>query len=429
MNQNTPSIAWLRPANGCLLFISCLALSFGCRKAAVNNNNNDLRDFQQVNLVSDNSIFSPELKDPTLQNAWGMAWVPSGIAWVNSMSDHVSELYTADGAIVRPPINIPSPTDTVGGLPTGIVFSGGAGFTLANKQAALFLFAGIDGVVSGWNGAQGNNAQLIGNNSSSSSYTGLALATKGGSHLLYAADFKTGKIDVWDTTFTPVKLPFRDPGSPRGFAPFNIQAIGSWLFVTYAKVGANGRDEAGQGLGFVDIFNTDGSFVKRFASGGALNAPWGVVETPANFLADKDVVNDDSGDSHSGNGSGNNGSSGGSNGSPGGPGGSNGSGNGSGSNGGSNGSGSTPGGPGDQNDSKQPVILVGNFGDGHISVFSLNGEFLGQLQSHNRTIVINGLWALTFPPSTATTIDPSRLYFTAGPDNETDGLFGYLIKE
>jgi hypothetical protein len=77
---------------------------------------------------------------------------------------------------------------------------------------------------------------------------------------------------------------------------------------------------------------------------------------------------------------------------------------------------------------EQSVILVGNFEDGHINAFSLGGQFLGQLQSHNRTIIIDKLWALSFAPTTATTIDPHRLYFTAGPNNETDGLFGYLIK-
>jgi acyl CoA:acetate/3-ketoacid CoA transferase len=77
----------------------------------------------------------------------------------------------------------------------------------------------------------------------------------------------------------------------------------------------------------------------------------------------------------------------------------------------------------------EPVILVGNFGDGHINVFAQDGQFLGQLMSHNKTIVIDGLWALGFPPATATTIDQSRLYFTAGPAGETDGLFGYLVKQ
>ena len=79
-------------------------------------------------------------------------------------------------------------------------------------------------------------------------------------------------------------------------------------------------------------------------------------------------------------------------------------------------------------DPKDPVILVGNFGDGRINVFTQDGQFIGQLQSHKQPIVIEGLWSLSFAPTTSTAIDPSRLYFTAGPDEENDGLFGYLIK-
>jgi uncharacterized protein (TIGR03118 family) len=380
MNNLFPFNLRFNPAQFFLLFISFIIFSTACKKA--NMNNQDLQNFQQVNLVANSSAYSPVLVDPTLHNAWGLAWAPSGIAWVNSMGGHVSELYTGEGAIVRPPIGIPSPTDTIGGLPTGIVFSGGAGFTLANKAAPNFLFVGIDGVVSGWNGAAGNNALRIADNSATSVYTGLTLATWNGSHLLYAANFRAGKIDVWDTTFSPVSMAFHDPGIPSGFSPFNIQSIGSWLYVEYAKVGADGKDQAGPGLGYVDIFNPDGSFVKRFASKGSLNAPWGAVLTPANFLESSDMSDD------GGHGKNNN----------------------------------------DQANDQQPVILIGNFGDGYISVFSTEGQYLGQLQSHNRAIVIDGLWALSFAPTTATTIDPKRLYFTAGPAGEMDGLFGYLIK-
>jgi uncharacterized protein (TIGR03118 family) len=371
-----------------MLIISLLLLSTGCKK--VNINKNDLRDFQQVNLVSNNGAFAPVLTDPILQNAWGLAWAPSGIAWVNAEAGHVSALFTGEGAFVRAPVNIPSPTDTIGGMPTGIVFAGGAGFKLANKQPALFLFVGDDGVLSGWNGQAGNNALRIANNSATSSYFGLALTTWNGAHFLYAANFKVGKIDVWDTTFTSVSMPFIDPALPAGFSPFNIQSIGSWLFVQYAKVGPDGNEVHAAGQGLVDIFNPDGSFVKRFTTGGTLNAPWGVVMTPANFLERNDMSEqDDSGNKNSSEGSGMN----------------------------KNG-----------DDDDQPVILVGNFGDGHINVFSIDGQFLGQLHSHNRTIVIEGLWALSFAPTTATSIDPKRLYFTAGPADETDGLFGYLVK-
>ena len=195
--------------------------------------------------------------------------------------------------MLRAGINIPSPTDAPAVAPTGIVFAGGAGFTLSNGQPAAFLFVGDDGVVSGWNGPAGNNAIRIADNSASSSYFGLALATWNGHHFLYAADFKTGKIDVWDTTFTKVNMPFNDPGLPASYSPFNIQSVGSWLFVMYAKVGADGNEIHQVGLGLVDVFNPDGSFVRRFTSFGTLNSPWGVTLTPANFLEENDMTDDD----------------------------------------------------------------------------------------------------------------------------------------
>ena len=379
--------AQLRPRVVVLSLVACLALTIGCRRMVIDKK--DLRDFQQVNLIANDGKYSPKLTDSTLMNAWGLAFSSNGIAWVNSMSGHVSELYTADGAIVRAPVKIPSPADTVGGLPTGIVFSNGKGFKLSNGQGSLFLFVGVDGILSGWNGAANTRALLIKNNSATSVYTGLALASNGGANYIYAANFRTGKIDVWDTTFAAVSMPFRDPGLPAGYAPFNIQAVGSWLYVLYAKVGPDGKDQAGIGNGFVDIYNTDGSFVKRFASRGTLNSPWGVAMAPAGFLESKDMGDDngkDNGNNNSGQGH-------------------------------------------NVVDTSQPVILVGNFGDGRINVFTLDGRYQGQLQSQNRTIVIDGLWALSFAPSTATTIDPNRLYFTAGPNKQTDGLYGYLIKQ
>ncbi|HTI92526.1 MAG TPA: TIGR03118 family protein [Puia sp.] len=379
----------LRPRAVMLSLVACLVLTLGCRRMVIDKK--DLRDFQQVNLVDNNGEYSAKLTDPTLLNAWGLAFSANGIAWVNSNGGHVSELYTAEGAIVRAPVKIPSPTDTVGGVPSGIVFSNGKGFKLSNGQGAAFLFVGEDGILSGWNGAANTRALVIKNNWSTSSYKGLALASNGGANFIYAANFRTGKVDVWDTTFAPVSMPFRDPGLPAGYAPFNIQAIGSWLYVLYAKVGADGDDQAGPGNGFVDIYNTDGSFVRRFASRGSLNSPWGVAMAPAGWLQSNDMMDDNG---HDNGGSNNNNNRG-----------------------------------GHSFDANQPVILVGNFGDGRINVFTMDGTYQGQLQSHKRTIVIDGLWALSFPPSTATTVDQNRLYFTAGPDKEEDGLFGYIIKQ
>ena len=387
MNNFFNSAKRSNPVRLCILFVLLTVITVGCRKSNIDQN--DLRDFQQVNLVSNNGADGPTLTDPSLQNAWGIAWSPTGIAWVNSEASHLSHLYTGEGTIVRAAVNIPSPKDTIGGAPTGIVFAGGAGFMLANGQAAAFLFAGDDGVLSGWNGAAGNNALRIADNSAGSGYFGLALATWNGHHFLYAANFMAGKIDVWDTTFTMVNMPFNDPGLPASYSPFNIQAIGSWLFVMYAKVGPEGDEIHQKGLGLVDVFNPDGSFVKRFATGGTLNSPWGATMTPAGFLNDNDMGMDD----------------------------------------GSSQKNSIGINKGKHDDDQQQAILIGNFGDGRINVYTLDGHFQGQLQKHKQAIAIDGLWALSFAPTTATTIDPMRLYFSAGPKDETDGLFGYLIRK
>ncbi|MEO8412665.1 MAG: TIGR03118 family protein [Ginsengibacter sp.] len=386
MNKKQNTRIRLVPGIKSMLIISIALAAFGCNKQHVGTR--AIRNFKQVNLVANSSEYHPVTIDPTLLNGFGIAWSPNGVAWVNSVGGHVSELYSGEGAIVRAPVNIPSPTDTIGGLPTGIVFSGGKGFNLANG-ASSFLFAGFDGVVSGWNPASGNNAKKTGG-FAGAAYTGQAIASNNGHNLIYAANFSARRIDVWDTAFSRVILPFADPGIPTEYSPYNIQAVGDLLYVVYAQLSLTGGivgHVAGAGKGFVSVFNTNGSFVKRFASRGSLNIPWGITLAPANFFEEHDIKTI---------------------GEPNDPG-----------YGGSNGG---------NNELKQSLILVGNFGDGRINAYSVDGKFLGQLQSNNQTIVIDGLWALSFAPSTATSIDPHRLYFSAGPDNEADGLFGYLIK-
>jgi uncharacterized protein (TIGR03118 family) len=368
-----------------IYLLSFVLLSTGCRKGHVPV---PTATYNQVNLVANSAAYSPTRVDPTLLNAWGLVFSPGGTAWVNSMGGHVSEVYNKDGGLAIPAVSIPSPAGPTGGSPTGIVFNASTDFKLTNGNPARFIFVGVDGVLSGWNG--GTSAQLIKNNVATSAYTGLALASKGGSNFLYAANFRAGRIDVWDNTFAPVIMRFKDEHIPSGYAPFNIQAVGSWLYVTYAKVGPDGQDQPGPGNGYVDVFNTDGSLAKRFAARGTLNAPWGIVKAASTFLGNiKDMDDDHDGKDNSGKGN----------------------------------SGKDDGLVDDS------VLLVGNFGDGRINIFRENGDFLDQLKSNGWRVTIDGLWALSFPPATATTVDPNRLYFTAGPNDEKDGLFGYLIKK
>lgn len=331
-----------------------------------------LQDFRQVNLVGSNQEFSPSRVDANLVNGWGIAFSPTGVPWINATGTGLSLVLNAEGGQVRDPVAVPSPTAATGGLPTGIVFNSSSDFLLPNGQPARFIFCGVDGIISGWNA--GSQAPRIIDQSATSAFTGLALATDGGEYFLYAADFRAGKIAVFDHHFVPVTdKPFVDPTLPAGYAPFNIGHVQGKLYVLYAKVGPDGRDEPGVGNGYVSVFETNGQFIKRFASRGNLNAPWGIAFAPASFFRDDD------------------------NGQP-------------------------------SDAQARDAILIGNFGDGRIHAYGTDGRFLGPLQSGGKPLVIDGLWAITFPPTTATSIDPNRLYFAAGPDEEEQGLFGYITK-
>lgn len=329
-----------------------------------------LKDFQQVNLIGNNDEYAPVTIDPNLINGWGLAFSPGGIPWISSNGKGLSLVYNTAGVQLRPPVAIPSPSAPTGGLVTGAVFNPTNDFILSNGSPARFIFVGLDGIISGWNPAAGNFALVAKNDAGSAVYTGLAITQNNGQNFLYAANFAEGKIDVYDKNFAEVDLPFMDPGIPAGYAPFNIQNIGSWLYVMYAKVDPEEHEEeAGPGLGYVSIFNTDGSFVKRFTSKGQLNAPWGIAQAPEHFFDDENSVS-----------------------------------------------------------SNEPIILVGNFGDGHINAFDADGNFIGQLRAHGNPIEIEGLWAISFAPATATSVNPNWLFFAAGPDDETEGLFGYITK-
>jgi uncharacterized protein (TIGR03118 family) len=365
--------------SACIL-LALLTLSINsCRK--IFPPEHALKHFDQENLVDNNHHYQAAHTDPTLLNAWGIAFNTTGVAWVNSQGAHVSEVYDKEGAILRPPVWIPGAVAKVPGNPTGIVFNESNDFWLSNGKPARFLFVGLDGVLSGWNPDAGNNALVIKNNSATSVYTGLAIAKSGGNNYIYAADFRSGKIVAWDKNFHNIAWTFKDPQLPAGYSPFNIQASGDWLYVMYAKVGPEGDEEKGAGNGYVSVFETNGNFVKRLVSKGALNAPWGMALAPAEFFKDNE---DDMFDKMKSN---------------------------------------IPG------MADEDLLLVGNFGDGRINAYTKDGSFVGPLKSHGKPITIEGLWAIRFPPATATAIDPNRLYFAAGPNEEKDGLFGYILKQ
>ena len=301
--------------------------------------------------------------DPKFINGWGLAFGPSGVAWVSSAGSSLSEVWDAEGIE-----KIPGGVAIPGGPPSGQVFNGTSDFKLSNGNPAAFIFAGLGGVITGWNG--GATALVALDDSKSGAvYTGITLAQDGSSNFLYAANFSAHKIDVYDKNWAEVDKPFMDPDLPAGYSPFNVQNVNGKLFVMYAKIGSDGDEVKGEHLGIVDVYNPNGSLDRRFTDHGTLNAPWGVTAAPVGFWGDNDE------------------------------------------------------------DDAQGVILVGNFGDGRINAFDKWGHLLGQLKSKGNTIVIEGLWGISFPPATATTVDPGRLYFAAGPDGETHGLFGYITNK
>jgi uncharacterized protein (TIGR03118 family) len=392
---------FIRAGNPAWVIACLLLIATGCQKniekppadatvlttesTAAQQRGSKPKDFEQVNLVGDNNEFNPVRVDPNLVNAWGMAFAPSGPDWISAHNTGLSVIYTAAGADVRPPVTIPSPSSTAGGgEPTGVVFNGSSGFKLPNGSSAKFIFVGEDGVISGWNG--GNAAIRVFDHSANAVYTGLAIAADGVDSFLYAANFRTGKIEVYNKNWARVwTKPFRDFYLPWGYAPFNIQNVGGNLYVMYAKVGPDGDEVAAPGNGFVDIYKPNGRLIRRFVSRGQLNAPWGVAMAPATFWSgqkwDGDGDDDDNNEGHHEH---------------------------------------------NEHHDIRSVILVGNFGDGHINAYNQDGEFLGRLRSNGKSIKIEGLWAISFAPTTATTIDPNWLFFAAGPHDEAHGLFGYI---
>jgi uncharacterized protein (TIGR03118 family) len=336
--------------------------------------------YKQTNLVSDIASLAPTF-DPNLKNPWGLTRSsttptrPGSPFWVANNNSGTSTLYTGTGAII--PINgtgtvtVPPPKGSPAGTlstPTGVVFNGSpTDFLIAGKSAA-FIFATEDGTISGWAGGQ--NAVLVVDNSDNGSANGAVYkgATSGeisGNKFLYVTNFRSAKVEVYDTNFKSVHLgedAFEAEGVPRGFAPFNVQNIGGTLFVTYAKQDAPRHDPVGgDGLGFVELFTPSGKHIGHLEHGDWFNAPWGVVWTTRDFGEFSNA------------------------------------------------------------------ILVGNFRSGWIAAFNgFTHKFIGFVKNPDDSLVfIDGLWSLTFG-NDAGAGSANTLFFTAGINNETDGLFGTI---
>jgi uncharacterized protein (TIGR03118 family) len=331
--------------------------------------------YRQTNFVSDIPGLA-FIQDPLLVNPWGVAFRGTSPFWVANNGTSTSNLYRGDAAgspLVKNPglstVTIP------GGLPTGVVGNSTTDFAVTPCSVALcpaaFIFSSITGNIVGWNPAAGPNSTtgVIAASHAGHVYTGLAIGSNSGGNRLYAADFNNGNIDVYDGTYalTTTTGGFADPTIPttpgNTYHPFNIQNIGGLLYVMYAKVGSDGKDEEGVGNGFVRRFNTDGVRDLTFGiNNGALNSPWGVAIAPSTF--------------------------------------------------GIFGSALLIGNFGEGN----PSLHAYN---------PTTGAFLGTIQNENGDgIEIDELWGLQF--GNGVNGDPGTLYFTAGIGEEEHGLFGSL---
>ncbi|HZZ62733.1 MAG TPA: TIGR03118 family protein [Roseiarcus sp.] len=321
--------------------------------------------FKQTNLVSDGSV-PAEIIDPNLINPWGLTRFPGGGPfWISDNNAGVSTFYnhgTKDGQVaIAPPLG-----QSGTGSPTGVVFNSTNGFDISqngNTAPAFFIFATEDGTISGWNPSVNPNSSVIAvdnskggnpNGGDGAVYKGLAIGQTKDGAFLYAANFRNGSVDMFNSKFQLVKS-FTDPTVPDGYAPFNVQVLDGKLFVTFAQQDASRHDDvAGTGHGFVDEFNLNGQMIERVASRGPLNSPWGLATAPKGF-------GEWSGD-----------------------------------------------------------LLVGNFGDGTISIFNpTTDQYLGKLDRPNgEPFHETDLWSLR--------ASGDNILFTAGLANESHGLFGEL---
>src|SRR5271170_3475330 len=338
--------------------------------------------YTETNLVSDLATFNAAavaVQDTTLKNAWGLARSASSPWWVNNADTGTSTLYSGTGAIVAPPspVVVPNVAGAKGvSSPTGIIFNGSTDFMINNVPGkaptpASFIFATLNGTISAWNPAT-TPLQLAVNEVTEKGavFTGLTWVALGETHFLIAANFSQNRVELFDTNFKQVPTladAFRDWRVPFGFAPYNVQAVGANVVVTFAKQNAEktgADDNCGEECGFVDVFTAEGRLVQRLENvPGNLSAPWGVALAPQDFGFF----------SHD--------------------------------------------------------LLIGNRFAGTISAFNpTTGQFLGNLLDASGTpIVISGLWGLEFDNRSSNQASPSTgpaLFFSAGINGYADGLFG-----
>jgi uncharacterized protein (TIGR03118 family) len=326
--------------------------------------------FTRTDLTADNpNVANVPNIDPNLVNAWGVARSSGSPWWVSDNGTGRSTLYDANGLPQSLVVTIPLPKGQSGtSAPTGMVFNAFNGaFEVVPGQRAIFMWVTEDGTIAGWNpNVDVNNAVIkVDDSDEGAVYKGVALAMTNHGPRLYVTNFTTGKVDVYNSRFKEIEVDggFRDSQLFPNYAAFGIQNVGGNIVVTFAQRAPGSKDENhGPGKGFVDVFDTDGHLLLRLKHNQTMNAPWGIAQAPGDFGAF----------SHR--------------------------------------------------------LLIGNFGDGFIHAYNaVSGKREGTLLDANGApIWIDGLWALSFGGGNANSGLFNDLYFTAGPNDEGDGLFGKL---
>ncbi|MGD0831146.1 MAG: TIGR03118 family protein [Terracidiphilus sp.] len=331
--------------------------------------------YTQTNLISNESGVAP-VTDPDLINPWGISRGSGTPWWVSDNGTGLSTLYSGAGVKEGLVVTIPPAVTGSTGSPTGTIYNGSAtSFLITGGKPAAFLFSTLDGTIVGWNSTAGAVTAVT--TMDGTVYTGLTSASIGNNLYLYAANFSLGRVDVYNSSFAPVNLGwdrFNDYSLPWGYVPFNVQAIGDNIVVTYALHERGQKLESdGPGWGFVDVYSSAGVLLLRLQRGEWLNAPWGVALAPDDFGRF----------SHD--------------------------------------------------------LLIGEFAGGGTTKYSgtiaaynlFTGRLDGLLEdSTGAPLAINGLWAIS-PGNqgnnyNANGAPAAQLFFTAGPNGGSGGLFGFL---
>jgi uncharacterized protein (TIGR03118 family) len=333
--------------------------------------------YTQINLVSSVSGAAP-VTDASLVNPWGISRSSSSPWWVSDNAAGLSTLYQGNGTKVALTVAIPTVVPGGMGLPTGTIFNGSTtDFLISAGVPARFLFCTLDGLIVGWNNPTAGAVAVV-TTTDGSSFTGVTSAVVNGQRRLYAANFTKGRVDVFDNAFHKISRDddaFKDDDLPDRYVPFNVATIGNDIVVAYALHEPGQVHETdGAGLGYVAVFSSEGRLLHQLEHGDWLNAPWGVALAPHDFGAY----------SH--------------------------------------------------------ALLVGQWGGGStadnggtIAAYDLaTGRYLGGLlDPTGAPLAINGVWGIGAGNASPSDYDTAgspggELYFAAGPNHGTGGLFGYV---